>query len=38
MLAIVYDVGYETRMIKTRKYMVTVRRLGAIQEKQLRKT
>ena len=38
MSAIVYDVGYNTRMIKTRKNMVTVRLLAAIKEKQLRKT
>ena len=28
-----YDVGYDTRMIKTRKTMVTVRLLAAIKEK-----
>ena len=33
MSAVVYDVGYDTRMIKTRKNMVTVRLLGAIKEK-----
>ena len=38
MSAVVYDVGYDTVMIKTRKNMVTVRRLAAIKEKQLRKT
>ena len=38
MSAVVYDVGYDTRMIKTRKNMVTVRLLAAIKEKQLRKT
>ena len=27
--AVVYDVGYDTRMIKTRKNMVTARRLAA---------
>ena len=38
MSAVFYDVGYDTRMIKTRKTMVTVRLLAAIKEKQLRKT
>ena len=38
MSAVVYDVGYDTRLIKTRKKMVTVRLLAAIKEKQLRKT
>ena len=38
MSAVVYDVGYDTRMIKTRKNMVTVRLLAAIKENQLRKT
>ena len=38
MSAVVSDVGYDTRMIKTRKNMVTVRLLAAIKEKQLRKT
>ena len=38
MSAVVYDVGYDTRMIKTRKNMVTMRLLAAIEEKQLRKT
>ena len=33
MSAVVYDVGYDTRMIKTRKNMVTVRFLAAIKEK-----
>ena len=33
MSAVVYDVGYDTRMIKTRKIMVTVRLLAAIQKK-----
>ena len=37
MSAVVYDVGYYTRMIKTRKNMVTVPLLAAIKEKQLRK-
>ena len=32
MSAVVYDVGYDTRMIKTRKNMVIVRRLAAIKE------
>ena len=32
MSAVVYDVGYDTR-IKTRKNMVTVRLLAAIKEK-----
>ena len=36
--AVVYDVGYNTRMIETRKNMVTVRLLAAIKEKKLRKT
>ena len=31
MSAVVYDVGYNTRMIKTRKNMVTVRLLAAIK-------
>ena len=35
---VVYDVGYETRMIKTTKNMITVRLLAAIKEKQLHKT
>ena len=38
MSAVVYDVGYKTRMNKTRKNMVTVRLLDAIKETQLRKT
>ena len=38
MSAVVYDVGYDTRMIKTRKSMVTVRLLAVIKEKELRKT
>ena len=33
MSAVVYDVGYDTRMIKTRKTMVTVLLLIAIKEK-----
>ena len=33
MSAVVYDVGYDTRMLKTRKNMVTVRLLAAIKEK-----
>ena len=33
MSAVVYDVGYNTRMIKTRKNMVTVGLLAAIKEK-----
>ena len=33
MSAVVYDVGYDTRMIKTRKNMVTVQLLAAIKEK-----
>ena len=37
MPAVVYDVGYDTRMIKNRKNMVTLRLLAAIKEKQLRK-
>ena len=36
--AVVYDVGYDTKMIKTRKIMVTVRLLAAVKEKQLHKT
>ena len=32
MSAVVYDVGYDTRMIKTRKNMVTVRLLTAIKK------
>ena len=35
MSAVVYDVGYNTRMIKTRKNMVTVQVLAAIKEEQL---
>ena len=38
MSAVVYDVGYDTRMIKTRKNMVTGRLLAGIKEKQLYKT
>ena len=38
MSTVVYDVGYDTRMIKTRKNMVTVRILAAIKEKQLLET
>ena len=38
MSGVVYDVGYDTKMIKTRKNMVTVRLLAAIKEKQLHKT
>ena len=38
MSAVVYDVGYDTRMIKRRKNMVTVRLLVALKEKQLHKT
>ena len=33
MSAVVYDVGYDTGMIKKRKNMVTVRLLAAIKEK-----
>ena len=33
MSAVVYYVSYDTRMIKTRKNMVTVRFLAAIKEK-----
>ena len=33
MSAVVYDVDYDTRMIKTRKNMITVRLLAAIKEK-----
>ena len=38
MSVVLYDVGYDIRMIKTRKNIVTVRLLAAIKEKQLRKT
>ena len=38
MSVVVYDVGYDTRMIKTRKNMVTVWLLAAIKEKQLDNT
>ena len=38
MSAVIYEVGYDTRTIKTRKNMVTVRLLAAKKEKQLRKT
>ena len=31
--AVVYDVGYDTRMIKVRKNMVTKRLLATIKEK-----
>ena len=34
MSAVVYDVGYDTSMIKTRKNMVIVRLLAGIKEKQ----
>ena len=37
MSAFVYDVGYDTRMNKTRKNMVTVRLSAAIKENQLPK-
>ena len=33
MSEVVYDVGYDTRVIKTRKNMVTVHLLAAIKEK-----
>ena len=33
MSAVVYDVGYDTRMIKTRKNMVTMWLLAATKEK-----
>ena len=35
MSAVVYDVGYDTRMIKKRQNMVTVRRLAAIKIQKL---
>ena len=38
MSAVVYDVGYGARMIKTRKNMVSVRLLAAMKEKKLHKT
>ena len=38
MLAVVYDIGYDTRMIKKRKNMVTVPLLAAVKEKKLHKT
>ena len=38
MSTVVYDVGYDTRMIKTRKNTVTVRLLAAIKRKKIRKT
>ena len=38
MSAVVYDVGYDIRMIKTRKNMVSVWLLAALKEKQLHKT
>ena len=38
MSAVVYDVGYDTRMIKSRKNMVTARILAVVKEKQLHKT
>ena len=37
MSAVVYDVVYNTRMIKKRKNMVTVRLLATIKDKKLRK-
>ena len=33
MSVVVYDVGYDTRMIKTRENMVAVRLLAAIKKK-----
>ena len=36
--AVVYNVGYDIRMIKTRKNMFSVRLLAAIKEKQVCKT
>ena len=33
MMSVVYDVGYDTRMITTRKNMITARLLAAIKEK-----
>ena len=38
MSAVVYGVGYDTSMIKTRKNMVTMQLLAAIKENQFRKT
>ena len=38
MSAVVSDVGYDTRIIKTSKKMVTVRLFATIKEKQLPKT
>ena len=38
MSAVVYEVGYDNRMIKTKKNMVSVQLLAAIKEKQLRMT
>ena len=38
MSAVVYDVVYDTKMIKLKKTMVTVRLLVAIKQKKLRKT
>ena len=35
MSGVVYDIGYNTRMIKMRKNMVTMELLAAIKEKQL---
>ena len=35
---VMYDVGYNTRMIKTRKNVVSVWLLAAIKEKQIHKT
>ena len=37
MSAVVYDIGYDTRMIRTRKKMVTLGLLAAIKIKKLRK-
>ena len=33
MMSVVYDVGYDTRIIKTKKNMLTLRLLAAIKEK-----
>ena len=35
MSAVVYDVGYDSRLIKTRKNIITVRLLAAMKEKKI---
>ena len=38
MPVVVYDVGYDNRIIKTRKNIITVQLLAALKEKQRCKT